>query len=55
MNWLSEEFIISMQQFLAPLDKETSVENFTLPVGSKPAYAVMLRDGALTAVVLFSS
>lgn len=35
--------------------RETSVENFALPVTSKLAYAVPLRDGALTAVLLFSS
>lgn len=35
--------------------RETSVENFTLPVGSKLAFAVTLRDRALTAVLLFSS
>lgn len=35
--------------------RDISVENFTLPVGSKLAYVVTLRDVAHTAVVLFSS
>lgn len=33
---------------------KTSVENFTLPVRSKLAYAVTLGDGALTAVLILS-
>lgn len=34
---------------------EALVVNFMFPVGSSLAYAVAVRAGALTAVVLFSS